>query len=610
MSQTRPVTARPEHQSSTERLDQFRLFIQKEGLNGFLIPKVDEHQGEYVPPHAERLHWLTGFSGSAGFAIVLEKQSALFVDGRYTLQAQQQVDAEHIEVVPIADVKPHVWLNEYVQPGQRIGFDPWLHTHENLARFQNEVAEKKIEWVPCPRNPIDALWTDQPNQPHTKLKIHDVQFSGKATQEKREQIASILAKQGVKACILTLPTSIAWLFNIRAHDMPYLPAPLAFAIVHTNGRAELFFNPPEQEQDVIQHLGTDVELYARDKFPEQLQDLTKHASHILVDKKTCPFFITDQLQNAGAEVIFSQDPCLLPQACKNPVEVTGARNAHIRDGTALVNFLAWLSQTVPTRQVTELEASQKLLGYRQKQQNFEEPSFPTISSAGPNGAIIHYCPTPETNSIIQPNELYLVDSGGQYLDGTTDVTRVMAFEAPTPEQRDRFTRVLKGHIALAQTRFPQGTTGQQLDILARYWLWQAGLDFEHGTGHGVGSYLGVHEGPQNIGKAHAGTVHVPLQVGMLLSNEPGYYKSGAYGMRIESIVVVIELEAESFEYPILGFETITLAPICRSLVDPELLSTSDRNWLNRYHAKVRKTLMPLVDKEATVWLKKETEEIT
>ncbi|MEN8237120.1 MAG: M24B family metallopeptidase, partial [Pseudomonadota bacterium] len=306
----------------------------------------------------------------------------------------------------------------------------------------------------------------------------------------------------------------------------------------------------------------------------------------------------------------SQDPCLLPQACKNSVEITGARNAHIRDGTALVDFLAWLSRVVPAKNITELDASKKLLSYRQLQQYFEEPSFPTISSAGPNGAIIHYCPTPETNRTLQPDELYLVDSGGQYLDGTTDVTRVMAFAAPTDEQRDRFTRVLKGHIALAQARFPQGTTGQQLDILARYWLWQAGLDFEHSTGHGVGSYLSVHEGPQNISKARAGTTHVPLQVGMLLSNEPGYYKSGEYGMRIESIVVVKELENESYEYPILGFETITLAPICRALIEPKLLSTSDINWLNRYHKKVREILMPLVEETARSWLQKETEEIT
>ena len=607
MSQTNYQKASSENYLYTERLSQLRQKIKAQNLNAFLVPKVDEHRGEYVPPNAERLRWLTGFSGSAGLSIVLQHHAAIFVDGRYTLQAQKQVNSEIIEICSINDL--HSWLKNHIQPGQRIGFDPWLHTHISLERFRKEMGEIEVEWIPCPKNPIDTLWENQPIPPQSNLKIHDLQFSGKPTHEKLQQIASALTKQGAEACILTLPPSIAWLFNIRSNDMPYLPAPLAFAIVQVNGKAELFLNPSHQSPQVVQHLGNDVSLYSKQELATRLHAISKDINNFLVDKATCPWFITNLLQGANKQVIFSQDPCILPQACKNSTEVSGAKKAHIRDGAALVNFLAWLSQIVPKKPITEFEAAQKLLEFRQKQKYFEEPSFPTISCAGPNGAMIHYFPTSDSSRIIQPDELYLVDSGGQYLDGTTDVTRVMTFATPNTEQRDRFTRVLKGHIALAQARFPEGTTGQQLDVLARYWLWQAGLDFEHGTGHGVGSYLGVHEGPQYIGKARSGSIQAPLQVGMLLSNEPGYYKSGAYGIRIESILVVKELVNETYEYPILGFETITMAPINRDLIDSELLSATDINWINRYHTQVRKTLMPLVDKDAAIWLQKETEEI-
>ncbi|MEN8237388.1 MAG: aminopeptidase P family N-terminal domain-containing protein, partial [Pseudomonadota bacterium] len=352
MSQTHPLVTTSSLQSPTERLNQFKRFLQKEGLDGFLVPKVDEHQGEYVPPHAERLRWLTGFSGSAGFAIVLQEKTALFVDGRYTLQAQDQVDTTVVEICPLANINPHTWLKDHIQAKQRIGFDPWLHTRENLERFQNEVTETETEWIPCSSNPIDELWTDQPARPQTKLKLHDVQFAGKTAQEKLKQITDSLVTQGVATCILTLPASVAWLFNIRASDIPFLPAPLGFAIVHVGGQAELFLNPPGQPQEVMQYFGENVSLYAREEFATRLRALVKNASHILVDKKTCPIFITDFLQGADCQVIFSQDPCLLPQACKNSVEITGARNAHIRDGTALVNFLAWLSRVVPAKNIT------------------------------------------------------------------------------------------------------------------------------------------------------------------------------------------------------------------------------------------------------------------
>ncbi|EKE68393.1 aminopeptidase P family protein [Oceanibaculum indicum] len=586
------------------RLAALRAELARLGLHGFLVPRADEHQGEYVPTRAERLAWLTGFTGSAGNAVVLRDLAAVFVDGRYTLQVATQVDGGLFARIHSADQAPSDWIAANLPAGAKLGYDPWLHTPNEVEKLKAAAEKAKGHLVAVEGNPLDAVWADQPAPPATPALPHDIAHAGVASADKRRQIAAELAKAGEDAAALTLPESIAWLLNIRGTDVPHTPLPLSFAIVKADASVSLFIDPAKLGEATRRHLGNEVSVSAPDAFLPALAALGTAGKIVRADPATAPVAVFEQLQQAGAKLVRAADPCLLPKACKNPVELAGSREAHRRDGAAVTRFLAWLSREAPKGTVDELTASDRLEAFRAESGLLRDLSFDTISGSGPNGAIVHYRATEATNRVMQPGELYLVDSGAQYLDGTTDITRTIAIGQPSAEMRDRFTRVLKGHIAIATARFPKGTTGSQLDALARLSLWQGGLDYDHGTGHGVGSYLSVHEGPQRISKA--GNT-IALQPGMIVSNEPGYYKTGAYGIRIENLVAVTDAaEVPGGERPMMGFETLTLAPIDRALIDPALLTPEERAWMDRYHARVRETLAPLLDTETSTWLEDAT----
>ena len=586
---------------SAVRVAALRRLLAQDGLQGFAIPRADEHQGEYVPPHAERLAWLTGFTGSAGMAIVLAQKAAIFVDGRYTLQVGSQIDQAVFEVRHIAEQPASAWLRESLSGGGQLGYDPWLHTAQGAARLRTACTAVGAELVPVPKNPIDRLWQDRPGRPDAPFEIHPPELAGETSADKRSALAEELVARGVEAAVLTLPDSIAWLLNIRGRDVPRTPFPLSFAILRNDGGVSLFAAAGKVDGALAQHLGDSVTVEPPDAFEAALAGFA--GRKVLADPATAADRIFQVLAAAGALVEREADPCQLPKACKNAVELEGARNAHRRDGAALTRFLAWLAREAPGGGVDELAAADRLERNRRDSNLLRDLSFDTISGAGPNGAIVHYRVTPETNRKLEPGTLYLVDSGGQYPDGTTDVTRTVAIGAPTDEMRRRFTLVLKGHIALARARFPAGTTGSQLDALARMALWADGLDYDHGTGHGVGSYLSVHEGPQRISKAPNS---IALQPGMIVSNEPGYYRTGHYGIRIENLVAVRELDLDGAERTMLGFETLTLAPIDRSLIDRGLLTAEEAAWVDGYHARVRERIGPLVDPETAAWLDEAT----
>jgi Xaa-Pro aminopeptidase len=590
-----------------ERLALVRAELAHRSLAGFIVPRGDEHQGEYVPPRAERLRWLTGFTGSAGVAVVLADKAAIFVDGRYTLQARDQVDGALFEIHHLIESPATAWLAKHLAKGSALGYDPWLHTPAERERYAAAAAKAGPRLVPCEVNPIDAVWADQPAPPISPMVPHLVEYAGKAASEKRAELAATLNADGIDAAVLTAPDSIAWLLNIRGGDVPHTPLPLGFAIAHADGTVELFCDPRKLAPGLAAHLGNAVMVKPREALAPALDGLGHAKKRTLADPNSAAAFVFDRLEGAGASVVRAADPCALPKACKNEIELKGARAAHRRDGAALTHFLAWIKGRAENGGVTELGAAQHLYELRRKGELFRDLSFTTITGSGPNGAIVHYRATEATNRRLGRGELFLVDSGGQYLDGTTDVTRTLAIGAPSDEMRERFTRVLKGHIALAATRFPEGTTGSQLDALARHALWQAGLDFDHGTGHGVGSYLGVHEGPHRISKIPN---TVALRPGMIVSNEPGYYKTGAYGIRIENLVAVTASDGvAAAERKMLGFETLTLAPIDRDLVDPGLMTREEIAWLDAYHARVRDVLTPLVDAETGRWLESATRKI-
>ena len=587
------------------RIDDLRLELKRRSLDGFIVPRGDEHQGEYVPPRAERLAWITGFTGSAGVAIVLLEKAALFVDGRYTLQAQQQTDTAIFEQHHLVDAPPHEWLAANLRQGMRVGFDPWLHTPDGIAKLRDSAQRAGAELVAVDSNPIDSAWADQPPEPIAPVRPHGERFAGRSAAEKRAELGAKLKADGFAAAVITAPDSLAWLLNIRGADVPHTPLPLGFAILHGDGLVDLFMDPRKLLPEVIAHLGNQVKVEPRAGFGPALDRLGQQKARVLVDAATSAVWISDRLARMGADVVRGQDPCALPKACKNALELQNTRAAHVRDGVALVRFLAWLAKEAPSGRLTELDAAARLFEFRATGEHFRDTSFTTISGAGANGAIVHYRASEATNARLAPDMLYLVDSGAQYLDGTTDVTRTVAIGTPTAEQRDRFTRVLKGHIALAMARFPKGTSGSQLDALARASLWQAGLDYDHGTGHGVGSYLSVHEGPHRISKVPN---TVALQPGMIVSNEPGYYKTGAYGIRIENLIAVCEAGMPAgAERPLLGFETLTLVPIDRAVIDPSLMMPAEIRWLDAYHARVRQTLMPLVEGAAALWLDEATQ---
>ena len=582
-----------------ERLARLREALARAGLAGCIVARGDEHQGEYVAPYAERFAWLTGFTGSAGLAIVLADKAAIFVDGRYTLQVRAQVDGTSFEYRHLVDEPAGDWLAANAKPGTRIGFAPRFHTPDAIARLRAGAERAGASLVAVENDPVAAIWEGRPPSPIAPIVPHELRFAGRSAAEKRAEIAAVLQREGREAAVVTDPASIAWLLNVRGSDVPHTPLPLSNAVLHADGDVDWFVEPMKLVPEIGAHLGNRVRVAPPGGFAPALAELGARRASVLVDSATASVWVVEALEKAGAKVVRGQDPCALPKARKNEGELAGTRAAHLRDGAALARFLAWLAQAAPGGGVDELDAAERLLAFRRQGEHFRDTSFTTISGAGPNGAIVHYRSTAATNRKLAPGELYLVDSGAQYLDGTTDVTRTIAVGAPPAEARDRFTRVLKGHIALATQRFPKGTTGSQLDALARQFLWQAGLDFDHGTGHGVGSYLSVHEGPQRISKVANTT---PLEPGMIVSNEPGYYKTSAYGIRIENLVAVTPVEIAGAERPMLGFETLTLAPIDRALVEPALLTDAERAWLDAYHARVRRLVTPLVDAATARWL--------
>ncbi|NKB54905.1 MAG: M24 family metallopeptidase [Alphaproteobacteria bacterium] len=587
---------------SADRLSALRRELDRRGLAGFVVPRTDEHQGEYVPPCADRLRWLTGFSGSAGMAIVLKDRAAIFVDGRYTLQVRTQVDTGSFDPKHLIETPPAQWIADNLSSGGKLGYDPWLHA-ENAVTTLRKAAEKVGgALVPQPDNPIDAIWEGQPAAPISPIVPHALEYAGKPAAEKRAEIGVGLEKDGCDAAVLTAPDSIAWLLNVRGGDVPRAPMPLSFAIVHKTGAVDWFVDTRKLSPGLGEHLGNGVSVESVHAFPEALEALADRT--VRADPSSAAALVFDRLKAGGANIAPGEDPCALPKACKNEVEISGAQSAHKRDGVAVSRFLAWLEETAPSGAVTEIEAADKLAAFRNEGELIRDLSFDTISGSGSNGAIVHYKVSEDTDRRMEPGELYLVDSGAQYLDGTTDVTRTIAIGTPTAEMRDRFTRVLKGHIAIATARFPEGTSGAQLDILARHALWDAGLDFDHGTGHGVGSYLSVHEGPHRISKAPS---TVALREGMIVSNEPGYYKTDAYGIRIENLVTVVPCAAlEGAERKMFAFETLTFAPIDRSLMDLSLLSGAEIDWIDVYHARVFSELSPRMNDEEKEWLEAAT----
>ena len=588
-----------------ERLAGLRREIASRGLDGFIVPHADAQQCENLPRRAERLMWLTGFTGSAGVAVVLADRAALFVDGRYTLQADDQVDNQLFERRHVTDDPPAPWVAAHLSGG-RLGYDPWLHTPDGVARFRKACAEADGELVACDGNLIDRVWTGQPPAPLAPVVPHDERFTGVSAQSKRRQIAETLRQSGDGACLLSAPDSIAWLLNIRGGDVPFSPLALGFAIIHDDARVDLFMDPRKLDKDLGAWLGNGVALRAPDDLGAVLDELAKSGRRLAADAGGAAAWIFERVGAAGGDIHRRPDPCALPKACKSAAELDGARAAHLRDGAALTRFLHWFDGCAHEGSLTEIDAADHLQSLRAQGEHFRGLSFRTIAGSGAHGAIVHYGVTEDTNRRLETGELFLLDSGGQYLDGTTDVTRTLAVGRPSDEQRGHFTAVLKGHIALGSQRFPAGTTGHQLDSLARQALWRLGLDYDHGTGHGVGSYLGVHEGPQGISKRPN---TIALEPGMIVSNEPGYYKRGAYGIRIESLVCVIEADAGNAGNGMLAFETLTRAPIDRNLIDAGLMTAEEIAWLDDYHATVRQSLTPLLDRETAAWLARVTRPI-
>ncbi|HVJ31819.1 MAG TPA: aminopeptidase P family protein [Terriglobia bacterium] len=588
---------------TADRLAALQQELRRRNLTGFIVPRADEHQGEYVPKRAERLAWISNFTGSAGLVIVLQDRAAIWVDGRYTLQVREQVDSSLFEILHITNSPAEAWLAKHLSKGARLGFDPWLLTADTAQRFRAAAEQAGAELVAVDGNPLDAVWHDQPAAPIAPVWPQDIRYAGRASAEKRQQMAEKLVAQGRDAAVISAPDSICWLLNIRGGDVPCTPFALGYAVLHKDGQVDLFMDRRKFPPVTLAHLGNQVTLRQPEAFLSALDELGTQKARVNVDAATAGIAISDRLRAAGATVAVAEDICALPKATKNPVEIEGTRKAHRRDGAAVAQFLSWLSGEAPKGQLTEMDAAEKLAEFRRRNDLFRGFSFDTISGAGPNAAVVHYRVTPKTNRKLEMNAIYLVDSGGQYLDGTTDITRTLVVGEATAEMKDRFTRVLKGHIALATAKFPRGTTGSQLDVLARRPLWDAGLDFDHGTGHGVGSYLSVHEGPQRISKVPN---RVALEPGMIISNEPGYYKDGAYGIRIENLVVVQPVDS----YPnMLQFETITFAPIDLNLVDSSIMTRAEIDWLNAYHAKVREVLLPQLEGADADWLKTATRQI-
>jgi Xaa-Pro aminopeptidase len=582
----------------TIRIAVLRDELRRRGLDGFVIPRADEHQSEYVPPNAERLSWLTGFTGSAGTAIVLLEKAALIVDGRYTLQAATQIDTSVITPVPLAETTAEAWIEANLPAGATLGYDPWLHTAKSVEGLEKAAAKAGARLAPVEGNPVDAVWPDRPAPPRAPVRLHPPALAGEGSDTKIEHIRTRLATERLDALLVSDPHNLAWAFNLRGGDVGHTPLALGYALIPREGRPSLFIDPAKISNEVADVLGRSGDLAAPERLPEALDKLARSGAKIRVDGSTGASALVRQIEATGGKADRGPDPITLMKAVKNEAEIAGARAAHLRDGAAVTRFLHWLNVQSVQAEVGEIAAVEALEAFRRETGALKDVSFPTISGSGPNGAIVHYRVTRATDRTAQPGELFLIDSGAQYEDGTTDITRTVAIGAPTPEMRDRFTRVLKGHIAIARAVFPTGTSGAQIDGFARRPLWEAGLDFDHGTGHGIGSYLSVHEGPQRISKLGAAA----LEPGMILSNEPGYYKAGQYGIRIENLILVEPRTISGAERPMLGFETLTLAPIDRYLIEPHLLDADETVWLDAYHARVMHEIGPLVDEATREWL--------
>ena len=584
----------------TARLAALRAQLARQRLDGFVVPLTDEHMSEYVGAYAQRLAWLTGFQGSAGSAVVLPEAAAIFTDGRYTLQVREQVSGDDWQYVAVPATSIAGWLGAHAPTGGRIGYDPWLHTRSWVEEARERLAARGAELVAVDTNPVDAVWPDRPAPSDARLAVQDDANAGVSSAAKRAAIADWLAEQKADAVVLTALDSIAWALNVRGKDVAHTPVALAYVIVQADGTADLFVAPDKLTDAVRQHLGNAIRLHPREAFAGALGHYAD--KRVAADPERAVAAIFDRLDAGGATILSQRDPVVLAKATKNPTEIAGHRAASARDGAALARFLRWVEAEAPKGGLDELICVAKLEEFRRATGVLLDTSFDTISATGAHGASPHYHSTPESNAPLELGQLYLVDSGGQYADGTTDVTRVLPIGEPTAEMRDRFTRVLKGHIALATAIFPAGTTGGQLDAFARAPLWQMGLDYAHGTGHGVGAYLSVHEGPARIAQPFypGGGPAEPLRPGMILSNEPGYYKAGEYGIRIENLILVEERALEGGT--MLGFETLTFCPIERSLIVADLLTPTERTWLDAYHARVLEILGPEMTAEERAWL--------
>ncbi|MGA9412738.1 MAG: aminopeptidase P family protein [Roseobacter sp.] len=593
MFQTFEVTARPEQ--GPPRLADLRHEMQKEKLDGFLIPRADAHQGEYVAARDDRLAWLTGFTGSAGFCAALATKAGVFIDGRYRTQVKSQV-AQDFTPVPWPETHLADWLKDALPDGGTVGFDPWLHTTGQVEELETKLEGSAIVLRQCD-NLVDRIWADQPAPPMTPARVHPLAFAGETHHDKRERLGQELTAAGQKAALVTLPDSLCWLLNLRGADIPRNPVVQGFCVLQADAHVHVFMNPSKLS-GLKAHLGEHVTVYPEDAL---VPFLRKMQGPVRVEKATAPVFLADAL---AERAVWGADPCSLPKACKNSAEIEGSAAAHLRDGAAVCALLAWLSAQTPGR-VSEIDVVKKLEGFRRTDNALQDISFETIAGTGPNGAIMHYRVTEETDSTLEEGQLIVLDSGGQYLDGTTDITRTVAIGAPPQDAAEAFTRVLKGMIAMTRLRWPKGLAGRDLEAIGRLPLWMAGQDFNHGLGHGVGAYLSVHEGPQRLSRMST----VPLEPGMILSNEPGYYREGAFGIRIENLIVVCtapDLPGGDPERDMLCWRTLTFVPIDRTLIVTGLLTEEERVWIDTYHAQVLEKIGPRVDTATREWLQAAT----
>lgn len=583
--------------AGAQRLAALRAELARRGLDGYIVPRADAHQNEYVPPGEERLAWLTGFTGSAGLLVVLPEAAGLFVDGRYTLQAPAQVDTGVITVLPLAAIRPEKWIETHLPKGASLGFDSWRTTLDGRERFAKAVAAAGGILAAVEDDPLDIVWTDRPSPPAAPIRLLDLSVAGEEPGAKLRRVREALAADRLDAALISDPHATAWLLNIRGADVAHTPLPLTWSLVPAEGRPMLFVDPAKLPDHVHAVLERVCDVWPAAALDGALREFAPGRT-IRVDQATCPVRLANLIDAAGGTVSKGADPIALLKARKNAAEIAGMRAAHLRDGVALVRFLAWFDAHAAEGRLTEIDAVEALETFRRASGNLSDISFPTIAGAGENGAIVHYRVSRSTNRPIKPGELFLIDSGAQYPDGTTDVTRTLAVGAPTAEMRRHYTLVLKGHLALTRAVFPAGVSGAQLDPLARQYLWAAGLDFDHGTGHGVGAGLSVHEGPARISQLG----HLALAEGMILSNEPGFYRTGAYGIRIENLIIVEARQVEDAEKPCLGFSTLTLAPYDRRLIDLSLLDGAEREAVDRYHRLVREAIAPLLDPPTAGWL--------